>query len=188
MALLRPSVDPAAAAVREEAVPARVGAAEGLRATAAAAQGEMERLIQLGGLHQDPLRHPIRALSVHLDAFSAQAGSVIESLERVTAAQQQSMTVADIRALTKAAGMIAGNEVVAAIDRAVIHRLRWWFAGAAVCLVVALGGGFATGWWWRGGVVSIADVSAVAEHCEDRPDGGRLCWIPMWQGLPASGR
>lgn len=190
---LRPSVDPAAAGAQavpaqREATTDQADTAAGLQASAAEAQAEMERLIQLGGLQHDPLRHPIRALSVHLDAFSVQAGSVVQALDRVIAAQQGQMTVADVRALTKAAGITAGNEVVAAIDRVVIQRLRWWFVGAAAGLVVAVGAGFAVGWWWRGAVVSIADISAVSEHCEDRPDGGRLCWIPMWQGLPGSGR
>jgi hypothetical protein len=34
-----------------------------------AAKAEMDRLIQLGRLQGDPLRHPIEALAVHLDAM-----------------------------------------------------------------------------------------------------------------------
>jgi hypothetical protein len=46
------------------------------------AQAEMERLIQLGELQNDPIRHPIQALSVHLDALLKLSTAHTQALTR----------------------------------------------------------------------------------------------------------
>jgi len=32
----------------------------------------------------------------------------------------------------------------------------------------------------------LVGVHAGAEKCDDRPDGSRLCWIPVFERLPTS--
>jgi hypothetical protein len=44
------------------------------------AQAEMERLIRLGEQQNDPIRHPIQALSVHLDALLKLSTSTVRRL------------------------------------------------------------------------------------------------------------
>jgi hypothetical protein len=53
--------------------------------------------------------------------------------------------------------------------------------GVALVLGAACGAG---GWWYRGSVPFLAGVRAGAQQCQDRPDGSRLCWIPIWERLP----
>jgi hypothetical protein len=47
-------------------------------------------------------------------------------------------------------------------------------------LLVGAGGGY----WFRGAVPVLVGVNAGAEKCDDRADGSRLCWIPVWERLP----
>lgn len=50
-----------------------------------------------------------------------------------------------------------------------------------VTLLVGAGGGY----WIRGGEPVLVGARAEAEKCEDRPDGSRLCWIPVREMPPA---
>lgn len=52
--------------------------------------------------------------------------------------------------------------------------------GVAFALALALAGG-AAGYYGRGEVPSIAGVRAGADRCQDRADGSRLCWIPVFE-------
>jgi hypothetical protein len=124
----------------------------------AEAQAEMDRLVRLGNLQNDPIRHPIQALSVHLGAFH----KLIEAAKRPC-------TGDDIRRLTPSAG--ARNRRTALI--------------AAGTLMLAFLAGTGAGYWLSGVVPVSAGVHAGAERCEDRTDGSRLCWIPVYERLPA---
>jgi hypothetical protein len=54
----------------------------------------------------------------------------------------------------------------------------------AVLLLLMFAMGFGTRWWITPAGPPVAGVTAGTEKCEDRPDGSRLCWIPVWQRLP----
>jgi hypothetical protein len=56
-------------------------------------------------------------------------------------------------------------------------------AGLLVAAVLIGAGG---GYWFRGKAPVLIGVRAGAEHCEDRSDGSRLCWIPVFERLPPS--
>jgi hypothetical protein len=36
--------------------------------------------------------------------------------------------------------------------------------------------------------VWLGDVHAGAERCQDQADGGRFCWIPVWERLLKNNR
>jgi hypothetical protein len=135
----------------------------------AEAQAEMDRLVRLGNLQNDPIRHPIQALSVHLGAFS----KLIEAARRPVGDE-------DIRRLTSSAG--AGDQTP---DRWWRVNRRTMLIGVATLMMGFLAG-TVTGYWLRGAVPVLVGVHAGAERCEDRPDGSRLCWIPVYERLPAT--
>jgi hypothetical protein len=68
---------------------------------------------------------------------------------------------------------------------AVLQTMGWRnvLVGAAL-LVAAVLIGAGSGYWLRGEVPVLVGVRAGAEHCEDRSDGSRLCWIPVFERLP----
>jgi hypothetical protein len=135
----------------------------------AEAQAEMDRLVRLGNLQNDPIRHPIQALSVHLGAFH----KLIEAARRPVGDN-------DIRRLTSPAD--ARNR----------GPDSWWPVNRRTVLI-AMGAlmltfltGTGAGYWLRGAAAVLVGVHAGAERCEDRPDGSRLCWIPVYERLPAT--
>jgi hypothetical protein len=78
--------------------------------------------------------------------------------------------------------------VVQGIDRhadIVVRTMGWRnvLIGAALLVAAVLIGGGA-GYWLRGEAPVLVGVRAGAEHCEDRNDGSRLCWIPVYERLP----
>ena len=141
------------------------------------ARAEMERLVQLGELQNDPIRHPIQALSVHLDAL----------LKLSTALSQ---------VLTRQSGAVLTDDQVDAIGRRVLGACQAWsrslvraalgrsWAALTATVLMAAVLGFGAGWLYRGDLPTMAGLSAGANKCEDRPDGSRLCWIPVWERLP----
>ena len=78
--------------------------------------------------------------------------------------------------------------VVQGIDRHadIVVRIMGWrnvLIGAALLVAAVMIGGGA-GYWLRGEAPVLVGVRAGAEHCEDRNDGSRLCWIPVYERLP----
>jgi hypothetical protein len=142
------------------------------------AQAEMERLIQLGELQNDPIRHPIQALSVHLDALLKLSTAHGQALTRQSGgAAFTDQQIDDI-----------GRRLLGSCQtwsRSLVRGALWksWSAIAATVLVAAVLG-FGAGWSYRGDLPTIAGLSAGSNKCEDRPEGGRLCWIPVWERLP----
>jgi hypothetical protein len=66
-----------------------------------AAKAEMDRLIQLGRLQGDPLRHPIEALAVHLDAMHRLQADAAAIPDEVTL--RVAPLLAEIKSFTAAA-------------------------------------------------------------------------------------
>jgi hypothetical protein len=143
------------------------------------ARAEMERLIQLGELQNDTIRHPIQALSVHLDALYKLSLASAQAFARQVQASDTSRRPAvddEIRrAPAQAIPAHAGNwgGVLNARNALIV-------AGMLLTMLVGAGGGY----WIRGGEPTLVSARAEAEKCEDRTNGSRLCWIPVWEKLP----
>lgn len=160
--------------------------APGLDATVATAQADMERLIQLGGLQSDPLRHPIRALSVHLDALA----TLTRTIERIISEQKPPISVEDIKALNKAIAANSAQSVQAqtfvAIRSAVMleHRKFWLWAAAAI--LVTWGVMFGAGAYWHANTQQppIRDVTSCVPT--PQPGGGTAFTCTFWAQRPGS--
>jgi hypothetical protein len=146
---------------------------EGLAAVTEAAKGELDRAVQLAGLQRDPLRHSFYALSVHLDAMHRIAEGHIRAARRP-------INDDDLRRLMQTAAHGAWRMTAEMIDA---HNWRTVLLGVALALI-AIVSAFGGGYWYRGAVPTLVGVRAGAERCDDRPDGSRLCWIPVFERLP----
>jgi hypothetical protein len=75
------------------------------------------------------------------------------------------------------------------LDETLLHRWAAFNrAGIAIGIGVALlfgAVGAAGGWWSRGAVPVVVGMRAGADQCENRADGSRLCWIPVFERPPA---
>lgn len=79
--------------------------------------------------------------------------------------------------------MVQGvNEHARTVVRAL--NITNWLLGA-VALVAMLLTGAGIGYWFRGAAPILVGVHAGAEKCDNRADGSRLCWIPIWERLPS---
>jgi hypothetical protein len=140
-----------------------------------AAKAELDRAVQLAGLQRDPLRHSFYALGVHLDAMHRIAAGHIQ-------AAQRPINDDDLRRLMQSAASGAWRMTAEMIHA---HNWRTALLGIAVALV-AIVSAFGGGYWYRGAAPNLVGVRAGTEKCEDRPDdGSRLCWIPVFERLPA---
>jgi hypothetical protein len=131
------------------------------------AQAEMERLIQLGELQNDPIRHPIQALSVHLDALLK-------------------LSTAHSQALTRKSGAAFTDEQIDDIGRRLLSGCQTWsrslvraslvksWAILAAALLGASVLGVGAGWWLHTPPSELV--------CGDQADGARICW--MYTRLP----
>ena len=82
--------------------------------------------------------------------------------------------------------------LISQLDRTLLHRwAQFNRAGIAIGVAMAILFGAACGaggWWCRGAAPVLIGVRAGADKCADRVDGSRLCWIPMFERLPAVGK
>jgi hypothetical protein len=74
------------------------------------------------------------------------------------------------------------------LDETLLHRWTQ-FNRSAIAIGVATTVIFgvmcgAGGWWSRGAVPALIGVRAETDQCQNRPDGSRLCWIPIFERLP----
>jgi hypothetical protein len=93
--------------------------------------------------------------------------------------------------LDKAADIAAGSvaaraarELPVAIRLATFREHRMVAIVSAVVVAVLLVAAFAGGYWWHGSQQLVAGVSAGQQECHDQPNGGTLCYIPLWSKLP----
>jgi hypothetical protein len=131
------------------------------------ARAEMQRLVQLGELQDDPLRHPIQALAVHLDAMQKIATA---STNREGAGQ--SITDKQIDDIGR---RLLGS--TQAWSRSFVSAAYWRSQATLAAVIIGVAAlAFGAGWWMR------APESELA--CADQTDGSRLCW--MYTRLPTA--
>jgi hypothetical protein len=141
---------------------------------------EMETLIQRGRLQNDPLRFPIAAEQVFLRAFHQVA---LDLVLRITSQRVAPVVVPDQEWRRIAVEMSrAGATSLDRMTRRMGFRNGLFVLAA---LLIALAAGACGGWWWRGAVPVVIGTRAGADRCEDRMDGSRLCWIPVFERGPS---
>jgi hypothetical protein len=159
-------------APRVKATPA-AGISSDMEAAIAEARVQMARLSELGGLRNDPLRFPIEALSVHLEALHQLMADAIFTIASHVAAARQPPVVVDMAELTRSAAERVVYQLPSAVDRLVLQRSRQLMlvaAGGAVLLLVL---GVAGGWVWRG---NWPGEALPGFTCADQPNGSRVCY------------
>ena len=144
----------------------------------AEARAEMDRLVELGGLQNDPIRHPIQALSVHLGALHTLMLTSSRTLAKQIEAARQSINDEDIRRLSQAAASGAERRA-AELARSANRRT---VAIATASVLALMGASAVGGWWWRGAPPDLP--------CQDQSDGGSVCYVftrpPTQQEPPPS--
>jgi hypothetical protein len=164
------------------------------------ARSEMERLMQMGELQNDPLRHPIAALSVHLDALHKLFVDGTLTLASQIEAAKRPVSEEDIRRLTQAAASGASQHAMylarAANWRTLLIALlavvafgllcvggTWLFARSSLTAAVAgierqLTGPEAEQWLV---LMQNNDLLASNKTCGSE-DGRTACSIVLWTG------
>lgn len=183
-----------------------------MRQVIADAQTEINRLVQLGELQNDPIRYPIQALSVHLDALYkvTHAGSQMLAKQLQTSARQIDPAGPSVRDEDLRRAVVEG---VAAYAGGVGHwlSLRNAVVGA-VLLLAALLGGAGAGYWlgqsneaaqfiqvppalgvaltgpeaaqWVN-LMRLNDIGKAERVCGSR-SGGVACTISLWVKPPTA--
>ena len=140
---------------------------------------EIARLVQLGELQHDPIRYPIQALGVHLDALYKVASASGKAIGAKAEALGRPIGEDELRRAV-AQGI---NNQMSGLTRAFNWRTALFGAWVlALTLIAGAGAGYA----FHGAAPVLVGVKAGAEKCDDRPDGSRLCWIPVFERLPAT--
>ena len=155
-------------------------AVEGIRAAQNALEQQAARLTATG----DPVASTVAAYAA---AVGAQHSLIVDA--NLTAAAQHEATAQLIQEARKPWSRDEMRTLITELDRTLLHRwTQFNRVGIAIGVVVALVFGVACGvggWWCRGAVPLVIGVRAGADRCEDRPDGSRLCWIPVYERLPS---
>lgn len=134
-----------------------------------AAQQALADGIAKAGLQHDPYRHPLEALAMMVGLFP----ELIRHLE----ATRQPVRDEDLRkAVMRGVAAYAGETVR-------MLNVRNTLTGIALGIGLLLAGSVG-GYLFHGAVPMLAGVRAGAEQCQDKPNGGRMCWIPVWERLP----
>ena len=174
------------------------------------AQAEIKRLMQLGELQNDPIRHPIQALSVHLDALYnvTRAGSLLVAKQLAASApgadpaavrdeDLRRAVVQGIAAYSREAGptLSLRSVVVGAVLLLVAllagARAGYWFGQSAEAarfvqvpagLGVAMTGPDAAQWV---DLMRLNDIGKAERVCGSR-SGGVACTISLWVKPPTA--
>jgi hypothetical protein len=145
----------------------------GVRDAQAALQAEADRMAAVG----DPLARSWAAMASAGKANHGLLVDVFLKTQKLLEDGRKPWTRDETRVL------------VQQLDQTLLYRwTQFNWAGIAIGVGVALLFGLvcgAGGWFARGDVPALAGVHAGAERCQDQAGGGRLCWIPVWERLPA---
>jgi hypothetical protein len=136
---------------------------------AEAAQRALTEGIAKAGLQRDPFRFPLEALALTVSLFP----ELVQHLEATRQpVQTEEMRKAVVRGVSDCA-----NDAVRALN------VRNSLVGAGL-LATALLVGAVGGYLFHGSAPVLVGVRAGAEQCQDRQDGSRMCWIPVFEKLP----
>jgi hypothetical protein len=143
------------------------------------AQDKLRRAAQVANLNGDPLGAVIEAQAVLL---GAQHRMFVDGNLKLGAQIVEAKRPVDPEAVRRAVA-----QGVADFGGEAVRRMGWrnMVIGAGMLLVTLLLGAGA-GYLFRGAVPVLVGVHAGAEKCEDRADGSRLCWIPVFERLPSA--
>jgi hypothetical protein len=149
-----------------------------------AALAELDQSITEAKLHNDPLRLPLMALASFLRAQRQLHTNVVDTIEG--AAARQSAVFTDKQVDDVGRRLLGACQ---AWSKALVQSalVRSWAGLGTIMLVVAVLG-FGAGWFYRGPALIVAGITGGAPKCDDQADGGRLCWIPVWERLPPGRR
>ena len=142
---------------------AREPASSHMGAVVSAAQTEMARLIQRGGLENDPLRHPIEALALHLGVQHDLMRDLVARLKTM----QAPITPDEIQALNHAAARHTTSELTY-VAKALVKQEFWKLSVLGAAAMVA--GGLACG----GIGAALVWKNSPALIYQDQPDGSRV--------------
>lgn len=135
----------------------------------AKAQQAIDDSIARAGLTRDAYGHALKAMRLVIGTFP----DLVQHLE----ATRQPVQAEEMRqAVVEGISTHAGNLVRA------LNVRNWLLASAALVVVLLTGGG--AGYWLRGPADFVIGTRAGPERCDDRQDGSRLCWIPIWERMP----
>jgi hypothetical protein len=155
-------------------------AVAGIRAAQEALEQQAARLAATG----DPTADTVAAYAA---AVGAQHGLIVDA--NLKAGAQHEATARLIQDARKPWSREEMRILITELDRTLLHRWSQFNRGGiAIGVAVALVFGAAcggVGWWWRGVVPAVVGTRAGADRCEDRTDGSRLCWIPVFERGPS---
>jgi hypothetical protein len=149
-----------------------------------AAQEALDEQVRRAALTNDPLRHYLAAMSSGIGALHELFVDGALTLGKQLEAGRQPFSAAEMDQLAIAASQGAWRASADLAWRHYWKHLGLTVAAGVVLLIAAAAGGFVGGYWWHGSQQLIAGVSAGQQECRDQPNGGTLCYIPMWSKLP----
>lgn len=147
----------------------------------------------LPGMHkaQQVLRQQADKLTAIGDPSGPTVAGLAAAME-ATARLVLDATLAQQKLAAEARKPLADEDMRKAVTRGIVN-----VAGHAVralnvrntLIGVALGVGFMLagavgGYVFRDAVPLVVGLRAGADQCQDRPDGSRLCWIPVFDRMP----
>jgi hypothetical protein len=137
-----------------------------LEAFVANARALLAKRVELAGLREDPIRHILAALSIHLDVM----GKLAARFQTVPVDR----IVAEVEASTRATILTAARSIAASVEAANRRRtaLRTALVAsgvAAVLLAMAAAGAYRWGW--------AARDAAILRQCAGISETGCTLWI-----------